>query len=268
MSRLHFSDVCVSLGSTPIVHDAHGSFEPGTVTALLGPNGAGKSTLLRALAGLLPVTCGRIRLDDAELGDLSVRERARLVAMVPQHPALDFHFSAREVVMMGRHPHIGRFGTESARDHAAVDVALATTCTEELVDRDTATLSGGERQLVFIAKAIAQDTPVVLLDEPISALDVAHQLQVLQLMRALADEGRTVVAALHDLDLAARIADQAYVVGKGHVQAQGTPAEVLTPTLMRQVFGVDAHIGTDPVTGTPTVAAYALSDHTESHQTH
>lgn len=254
--NLRFCDVDVSFGSTTVLRHASGALPTGGITGLLGPNGAGKSTLLRALAGLQPTSHGTVLLDDIDAARLSIKERARLIATVPQTPAIDFHFDVLDVAVMGRHPHLPRFATESAHDMNIARAALRRTGVAHLAERDVTTLSGGERQLVFIAKAIAQETPILLLDEPISALDVRHQLQVLALLRDLADEGRTVAAALHDVSLAARICDHLLVIDDHRVVAAGSPPQVVTASLMRDVFRVEAEIATDARTGTVTATAY------------
>lgn len=255
---LEFCNIDVTLGDKHILRGISGTFEAGSVSGLLGPNGVGKSTLLRTLAGIAPYR-GTVHAVGQDLARLSARRRAHLLAMVPQHPSVDFHFPVRDVVLMGRHAHLSRFATESAHDVDVELAALEATDSLALLDRDVATLSGGERQLVFIAKAIAQEAPILLLDEPIAALDIRHQLQILALLKTLAADGKTVVAALHDLNLAARVCDHLVVLKDGKIAADGPPADVVTGDLMRRVFGVEATVLHDEHHQTPTVVAHRVA---------
>ncbi len=227
--RLVLSDVDVSLAGSELV-------------ALVGPNGAGKSTLLRVLLGLLPTRTGNVSLLGRPLLELSRREIARRVAFLPQATLGDFGFTVRELVAMGRMPHLGRFRPEGRADVAAIERALEQTGTGAFVDRLASELSGGERQRVLLARAIAQTTDVLLLDEPTSSLDVAHQLEVIRLLRDLAREGRAVAIALHDLSLAARFADRVIVLSGGEVAAQGAPRDVVTAELLERHFRIRARV--------------------------
>ena len=211
----------------------------GEAVALVGPNGAGKTTLLRALAGLVPHT-GTVLLDGWPVRAFDARERARRVALVRQQTALGVDFTVREVVALGRAPHVGWAARLGAADLAAVEAALAAADLAALAGRSVRRLSGGEAQRVALAQALAQDAPVLLLDEPTAHLDVRHQIDLLARTRALADAGRTVVAALHDLDRAAAFAGRLLVLARGRLVADGPPAAVLTPDLLADVFGVRA----------------------------
>ncbi len=215
------------------------SVRPGEAVALVGPNGAGKTTLLRALAGLVPHG-GQVHLDGWPAARMAPRERARRVALVRQQTALGVDFTVREVVAMGRAPHVGWAARLGAADAAAVDAALAATDLVALAGRSARRLSGGEQQRVALAQALAQDAPCLLLDEPTAHLDVRHQIDLLARARALADSGRTVVAALHDLDRAAAFARRMLVLHCGRLVADGPPESVLTPALLAAVFGVRA----------------------------
>lgn len=212
------------------------------LVAVVGPNGAGKSTLLRVLLGLLPVRTGSVSLLGRPLSALSRREIAQRIAFLPQETHSDFAFTVRELVAMGRIPHLGRFRPEGPADVLAIERALDQTSTSAFVDRLASELSGGERQRVLLARAIAQTTDVLLLDEPTSSLDVAHQLEIIRLLRDLAREGRAVAIALHDLSLAARFADRVIVLSGGKVAAQGTPRDVVTPELLERHFRIRARV--------------------------
>jgi iron complex transport system ATP-binding protein len=208
---------------------------PGTVTALLGPNGSGKSTLLRTIAGLIPALSGEVLVAGRSVARMTVAERARQIAMVPQEEAVPYRFLVRDVVTMGRIPHsTGFFDTEEDRAVAA-DAMRQADCLE-LSSRPITELSGGEKQRVLLARAIAQSADVLLLDEPTSHLDVAHQLTALELVRKLAGAGRTVVAAIHDLNLASAIADRGVLLSEARVVREGPIREILESKDLDQVF--------------------------------
>ena len=233
-----------TLGRTSVV------IAPGTITGLLGPNGCGKTTLLSLLAGLRRPTSGEVRLDDRGLSTLSRRDIARRVALVPQetHPAFDY--TALQIVLMGRHPHLGPFGIEGERDLAIALDALRATSTHHLADRIYATLSGGEKQRVVIASALAQSPDVLLLDEPTASLDVGHQLEVATVLSELnRRRGVTMALATHDLNLAASLCDHLVLLREGRVLAQGPTAEMLTSTMVRQLYDVDVAVAFHPVAG-------------------
>jgi iron complex transport system ATP-binding protein len=245
---------CASVGyDAPVVRDATLEVRPGEMVGLIGPNGAGKTTLVRAVTGGATVFSGAVAVADRPVGEYSRTELARLVAVLPQTAPSTFAFTARQFVEMGRHAHVSRFGDLTAHDHAAVERALALTDTGSLADRRVDELSGGDLQRLTLAQALAQEPEVLLLDEPTSHLDLNHRLQVLDVVRSLADEGLAVLAVFHDLDMAARYSDRLAVVAGGTVGEQGSPAEVLTQDTLRRVFGVAAVIGTDPVTGSVQV---------------
>jgi iron complex transport system ATP-binding protein len=233
----------VALGGRAILRDLTFALPQGTWVGLIGPNGAGKTTLIRALAGLLPHT-GRLDLLGRPLAAWPDRARARAVAVVRQQPALDFDFTVEEMVMLGRAPHRSWLAGPTAGDAAAVARALAETDLEKLAGRSVAALSGGEQQRVLLAQALAQDAPLLLLDEPTAHLDVHHQYDLMDRVAAL--EGRTVVAAFHDLAFAARYAGRLLVLDAGRLAADGPPTEVLTPALLRRVFRMDAEVEPAP----------------------
>lgn len=229
----------------------------GRVTVVVGPNGCGKSTLLRGLGRLLRPRGGAVLLDGDDVRSLPTREVARRLGLLPQQPVVPQGVTVLELVERGRHPHHGLFRTWSRADEVAVASALERTDLVDLAAVPVDSLSGGQRQRVWLAMVLAQDTPVLLLDEPTSFLDIAHQLDVLDLVRGLStDGGRTVVMVLHDLGMAARYADHLVAVRDGRVVAEGPPAEVVTPEVVEAVFGVAAHVLTDPLTGSPVVVPF------------
>ncbi|WP_029150729.1 ABC transporter ATP-binding protein [Microbacterium indicum] len=230
----------------------------GRVTVIVGPNGCGKSTLLRALSRLLSPKEGRVLLEGADVRRLGGKPFARRLALLPQSSQAPSGITVADLVARGRFPHQRMLRQWSAADRDAVERAYAATGVGELADRTVDELSGGQRQRVWIAMLLAQDAPTMLLDEPTTFLDISHQLEVLELVRRLnADEGRTMVLVLHDLNQAARYADHLVVMRDGAVAATGAPDEVLTEQLLGDVFGLDARVVPDPVFGTPHVIPVA-----------
>jgi iron complex transport system ATP-binding protein len=221
------------------------SAHAGEVIGLCGPNGAGKSTLLRLILGLLRPGAGRILLHGQAVSALGRRQIARRAALLLQDGALDIPLSVREVVAMGRLPHLRRFQPEGPADLEAIEAALDLTDTRVFADRRVTDLSGGERHRVQLARAVAQGAPVLLLDEPTASLDVAHQLQALRLLRGMAAGGRCVLVALHDLSLAARGCDRILLLAGGRLQADAAPAAVLTEEHLARFFRVRASVRTD-----------------------
>lgn len=247
--------VTVRYGRHTAVRQVDLEIRPGRLHALLGPNGAGKSTLVSALAHLHPPTAGTVAVDGASLAALPARARARRIAFLPQDTVIEPSFSVLDLVRLGRYAHLGRWRSPGHDDEQAVRDALDRVGVGELADRTVPSLSGGQRQLVLLAKALAQQARYLLLDEPVSALDLHHQLRVLRLLRELADEGTGIAVVLHDLDLAARYCDHVSVLHHGQLAAAGTPAQVLTADLLRQVYRVSAQVSTEPATGTVHVCA-------------
>ncbi len=226
----------------------------GSVTTLVGANGSGKSTALKAFGRLLAPRSGAVLLDGEPIRGLSTRAVARRLAILPQKPLTPSATSVRDLVSRGRHPHQSLFTPQTAADTAAVEAALAATGVSDLADRDAASLSGGQLQRAWIALVLAQQTPVVLLDEPTTFLDLSHQLDVLRLVRSMNRErGTTMVMVLHDLSLAARFSDRLVVLAAGRVVADGAPWEVLTPDVLSTAFDLDAMVIPDPATGTPLI---------------
>jgi len=247
--------VTVELGGRRVLDGVDLDVEAGSFLALVGPNGAGKTTLLGTVNGLVAPAAGRVTVDGVGVDGLSARELARRVATVPQEPTLGFEFPVRNVVAMGRTPHRSRFERASGADRRAVDGALERTSLVGLADRPVGELSGGERRRVLLARALAQETPVLVLDEPTANLDVNHQVRTLGLVRDLVDDGHTALAAVHDLDLAARFCDAMAVLAEGRLLAAGPPNEVLTEPVVEEAFGVRARVEENPETGTPQVTA-------------
>lgn len=226
----------------------------GRVTAIVGPNACGKSTLLRGLARLHPLDGGRVTLGGEDVGGLSRKELAKRVGVLPQSSIAPDGVRVAELVGRGRYPHQGWFGRHSSTDDGAVLRALDATGVADLADRPVAELSGGQRQRVWIAMVLAQETDVVLLDEPTTYLDLAHQVDLLDLLTELnRTRGTTVVMVLHELNLAARYADHLVVMSGGQVVAEGRPGDVLTAASVRAAFGLRAQVVPDPVSGTPLV---------------
>ncbi|MFI2076173.1 ABC transporter ATP-binding protein [Streptomyces triculaminicus] len=226
----------------------------GAVTAVVGPNACGKSTLLRGLARLLTPAAGTVTLDGASIHRMSARALARRMGLLPQQAVAPEGITVEALVRLGRYPHQRLLTPWSAADQAAVEEALRRTGTQDLRDRAVDELSGGQRQRAWIALALAQDTPLLLLDEPTTFLDLRHQLDVLDLVGELnAEAGRTVVMVLHDLGQAARYADHLVVMRDGRPAAAGPPADVLTAELVEDVFRVACRVVPDPETGTPLV---------------
>lgn len=222
------------------------AFGEGLVTGLIGPNGSGKTTMMRLLWGELSPTEGSALLDGQEVGKVAERRRARMVSVVPQRSHLEFDFTVLDMVLMGRQPFLGRFEREGERDLSMARGAIDRMGIAHLSTRNARTLSGGEWQRVLIARALCQHTPVLLMDEPVSSLDIRHQMEVLREIRALSlGEGVTVAVVLHDLNLAAHYCDRLLLLSEGRLLAQGVPEQVLTAQWLRQAYGIEARIEHD-----------------------
>lgn len=237
-----------------VVHGVDLAVPTGRVTAIVGANGCGKSTLLRGLGRILRPVEGRVELDGRDLHRMRPREVAEVLGLLPQQPVAPEGISVGDLVGRGRHPHQGAFRRWSAGDADAVARALALTDTQDLVGRRVEELSGGQRQRVWVAMMLAQDPRILLLDEPTTYLDIAHQVDVLDLLADLNEQrGTTVVMVLHDLNLAARYADHLVVMAQGRLVREGPPAEVLDVACVQEAFGLMARVLPDPVTGCPMV---------------
>jgi iron complex transport system ATP-binding protein len=249
-------NIVLSLSGIPLLGDIDMDVHPGQITTVLGPNGAGKTSLLRILVGELAADAGTVSLNGKELTEWSPVQRARTLAVLPQHSLLNFPFTATEVVMLGRTPH----STGVAHDREIVAQALKAVDGDYLAGRIYTQLSGGEKQRVHLARVLAQiwePSPdgerYLVLDEPTSSFDLAHQQLTLEVVRSLATKGVGILMVIHDLNLAARCADQMLLMQCGKIVISGTPQEVLRPDTITRVFQVEATIGTHPVSGTPLV---------------
>ncbi|WP_129783362.1 ABC transporter ATP-binding protein [Promicromonospora panici] len=240
--RVDFDDVTVRLGGRDVVQHASLTIEPGTVVGLVGPNGSGKSSLLRTLYRAVRPRRGSVRVDGQDVLRLSGRQAARAVAVMLQDAPTDFDLNVEETVLLGRAPHHTAFGRDTPTDLDVVADVMRRTGVTDLADRMVATLSGGQRQRVLLARALAQQSPVLVLDEPSNHLDISHQHELMTTVRSL---GRTVIAALHDLNLATRYCDRVVVLDAGRIFAAGPPARVLTPELIRTTFDVDVRVHGD-----------------------
>jgi len=238
--RLELNNAGINIDGRWLLRQASLELRGGGLLALVGPNGSGKSTLLRLLGGLWKADEGSVTLDGRDLKSLPRRAIARAIAYTPQDTRLDLAFNVREVVMMGRHPHLGRFEVERESDRAAVNEAMRRADVIQLADRFVTELSGGERQRVLLARSLATEAPILLLDEPTASLDIAHALDVLSLCRELAEGGKAIALAIHDLNLAARFADRVALLDKGRLTACGGADEVLRVESLNRVFGVSA----------------------------
>lgn len=246
--------VTCGYAADPVLAEASVAVSPGEFVAVVGPNGSGKTTLLRAMSRVLAPREGAVALEGRDLYALSARESALAIAVVPQETSIEFEFTCGEVVLMGRSPRLGRFGSEGGRDREVVRESMERTGTWELRDRPVTELSGGERQRVILARAFAQEPRVLLLDEPTAHLDLAYQVQVLRLVRAMRDERKVaVLATLHDLNLAASVADRIVLLSKGRVAAEGPPGKVLAEDVLGPVFGPELKVRPHPETGRPFV---------------
>lgn len=246
-------DLSVSLGGQQILSGVSLEVESGTLLGLIGPNGAGKTTLLRTIAGMIKPDQGTIWLTGDDVTDLSSRAVSRRVATLPQESNFGFDFSVREIIEMGRHPHRDRFGRQ--HDPELIEDAMTRTDVSQFEDRPVTTVSGGERQRVLLARALVQDTPILLLDEPTASLDVNHQIRTLELVRELVSDGKTVVAAIHDLDLAARYCDELALLADGELLTRGSPKAVLETGPIEQAFDASVVVSRDPVTAAPSITA-------------
>lgn len=265
MTILDAHNLTLSYDSRTISEGLNASIPRGEVTVIIGPNGCGKSTLLRALSRLLTPRDGHVLLDGTDVRKLGGKEFARRLALLPQTSTAPAGITVADLVARGRFPHQRMLRQWSADDQRAVDRALEATHTTELAERAVDELSGGQRQRVWIAMLLAQDAPVMLLDEPTTYLDVSHQLDVLDLVARLNhEEGRTIVLVLHDLNQAARFADHLIVMRDGEVAANGRPAEILTEELLSDVFSLESKIVPDPVFGTPLVVPIASKSRASS----
>ena len=251
---LTLNEIRFEYGDGPVLNGLDLSVSEGEIVGLVGPNGSAKTTALRLVSGAIRPSGGSILIDGTDLDRLGARERGRLVSVVPQDPQLPLSFTVNELVMMGRTPHLRLFQWEGRRDYEIAWTAMQRTAVAHLADRSLETLSGGERQRAVIAMALAQEAPLLLLDEPTSSLDLAHQIAVMELVRGLhRDREGAVLVAMHDLTLAARYCSRVVMLAEGSAYAEGAPGEVLTPDNISAVYGVEVVVMPHPTEGTPVV---------------
>lgn len=251
---IRLEDVRHAFGDVSVLDGIDLTIEAGEFVALVGPNGAGKTTLLRTINGVLEPDGGSVMLDGKRCRDLSSKAISRAIATVPQNTHIGFSFTAEQIVEMGRTPHRSRL--DWSDDSDPVERALERTEMLEMRDRPVDDLSGGERQRVLLARALAQESDALLLDEPTASLDINHQVQVLHLVEQLVADGKAAVAAIHDLDLAARYCDRLVLLADGKIRARGPPGAVLTDDSLESAFGATTTVTRNPATGKPTIAAF------------
>ncbi|MBY0052119.1 ABC transporter ATP-binding protein [Brevibacillus agri] len=267
MERLYTQKLDIGYGELSIVKDLNISIPSGKITALVGANGSGKSTILKTLARIMKPSGGQVFLDGKSIHQQSTKEVAKQLAILPQNPTAPDGLTVSELVTYGRFPHQKGFGSLTKEDKEIVQWAISMTGMVDFYDRPVDQLSGGQRQRAWIAMALAQGTDILFLDEPTTFLDMAHQLEVLKLLQKLnEEENRTIVMVVHDLNHATRYAQHMVAISRGTVMAEGTPAEVMTPEMLRKVFNIEADILTDPRTGVPLCLPYELSHAVENKQ--
>ena len=250
-----------SYADDAILRDVTLSVAAGEVVGVVGPNGSGKTTLIRLVTGLLKPDGGTVKVNDTDVSRLRARERARLIGVVPQNPQLPLGFSVMDLVLMGRNPHLGVLRWEGQKDIEVAVSAMKMTATDHLADRPLGNLSGGEQQRAVVATALAQEGPVLLLDEPTSSLDLAHQSGVMGLVRRVQRErGGAVLLAMHDLTLAAQYCDRIVMLAAGAIYADGPPVDVLTAANVREVYGAEVTVLQHPETGAPVVVPAPFQD--------
>jgi iron complex transport system ATP-binding protein len=254
MIELEMWNVTLGYNHQAVLSDITLKASPGEMVGLIGPNGSGKSTILKALSRIMHPDSGKIVVNGHDINKISRRELACMVGAVPQMPLLPSTFTAFEIVLMGRNPHLGLFQSESRRDMELAWEAMQKTGTDPLANRHINELSGGEIQCVLIARVLVQETQAILLDEPTANLDIGRQVEILDLIKNLCRENSlTVMAAVHDLNLAAQYCDRVILIHEGHVHADGKPQDVITEANMKQVYGAENCVYTHPLNGLPTV---------------
>ncbi|PLS15855.1 Fe(3+)-dicitrate ABC transporter ATP-binding protein [Bacillus sp. M6-12] len=259
MTNLAAEKLTIGYEDRTIVSELDVVFPTGKITAIIGPNGCGKSTILKTMARLHPASSGSIYLDGKLIHQTPTKEIAKKMAVLPQSPEAPGGLSVYDLISYGRTPYLSGFSRLSQHDRDMVEWALNVTGLTELKHQAVDTLSGGQRQRAWIAMAIAQETNLLLLDEPTTYLDLAHQLEVLQLLKQLnEDEGRTIIMVIHDLNHAARFADHLVALRQGKIINQGTPEQVMTAPVLQKVFNIETAIVTDPRTGKPAMISYDL----------
>ncbi|WP_085991062.1 ABC transporter ATP-binding protein [Oceanobacillus senegalensis] len=257
--RLQVKDIGVSYGDKPIIHNLSLEIPDGKITTIIGSNGCGKSTLLKAMTRIIAQDCGQIILDGKEIRKVNTKELAKKLAILPQNPESAHGLLVEELISYGRFPYQQGIGGLSKKDKEVMEWALKVTYTHSLRNQPVDALSGGQRQRVWIALALVQDTDIIFLDEPTTYLDMAHQLEILELLERLnKQEKKTIIMVLHDLNQAARFSDYIIALSKGKLVRMGTAEEVITPEVLAEVFHIDALIRHDPRTNKPMCMTYNL----------
>ena len=254
MKILKAEDLHFSYGKNEVLKGVSMNFYQGTFYGIIGPNGCGKSTFLKNLYGYFTPSEGNVSVYDKNIKSMNARKRAKLIAYVPQETNTGFDFSVYDVIAMGRNPYHSGLQPMSAEDHDKIIEAMEETSTIHLKDKSINELSGGEKQRAILARAFAQDSEIILMDEPVSMLDINHQVEIMDLARSLADKNyKTIVCVLHDLNLAAQYAQHIFLMSDGKLAKSGMPDEVLTKEILTGVYGVSVKVDKDPVTGLKTI---------------
>ena len=254
MSKVEMREVSLGYGRNVVLKDITFQITPGEMVGLIGPNGCGKSTIIKALSHIITPFSGKILLDGKDIAGISRNNLARRLGVVPQLPLLPSAFTAFEIVLMGRNPHLGLFQYEGPEERATVWRAMELTATHTLAERRVGELSGGEIQGLLVARVLAQETKAILLDEPTANLDIGRQVEILDLIRSRCREKKvTVLAAIHDLNLASQYCDRLVMISNGRLHAQGTPSEVITAQNIRDIYGAENCVYPHPVNKLPTI---------------
>jgi len=258
MIKLEMQNVTLTYGPKVVVRDLTFQMMPGEMLGLVGPNGCGKSTIIKALSHIIPPYSGRILLNGKDISQISHKNLSCMLGVVPQMPLLPSIFTAFEIVLMGRNPHLGLFQYEGPKDMAITWQAMERASTQHLAHRRVNELSGGEIQGIVIARVLAQETEAILLDEPTANLDIGRQIEILDLIKSLCRENNmTVVAALHDLNLASQYCDQLVLINNGRIHAEGTPEKVINTENIEEVYGSGSYVHAHPLSGLPAVLPHA-----------
>ncbi|MEW8955678.1 ABC transporter ATP-binding protein [Clostridium sp.] len=258
MSRIiDVENLSCILSQKNILNNVDLVFEEKKLYTIVGPNGSGKTTLLKHICKILDVKQGDIYIKGKSISKTNGRELSKNLSSVPQNTHTNFSYNAFDIVLMGRNPHIGRFKKESKEDIEIAERAMKVTGTYNLRNEDIDVLSGGERQRVIIARALTQETPIMVLDEPISQLDIHHQIQIMNILKELVGKfNKTVICVLHDLNIAAQYSDEIILLNKGEVFKKGHPSEVITKDILREIYGMEFHIMKNPINSSPLILPY------------